>query len=108
LYVSELVEQVQQDSIVDPEQLRPPASACRLVRQRLAALDAETLSVLESASVIGAQFCLPRLALVAGRKPAALMPALDRAREAALVRCVGRSTTHFAFTQLLLHRTHVA
>jgi predicted ATPase len=104
LYLTELVDQVQQGAIVDPNRVMPPATATQLMRRQLAALAADTRSVLEAAALLGTEFCLPRLAAATGRSPAALMPALDQALEAGVVRGVAQSVTHFAFTHSLLRR----
>jgi len=82
-----------------------PLSIRAAIAQRLTNLSADEREVLAYAAVLGQRFDPTVLAVVMGRDPAALSPALRRARELNLIVDVGRDRLSCRFRHALTRQT---
>jgi tetratricopeptide (TPR) repeat protein len=106
LFVGELVRLLAHEgrltSMAPGAPLKIPASVREVIGRRLAHLSEECRKVLETSSVIGREFELGLVALVAGRPDQEILERLDEASRARVVADVSRRPGRFRFGHALI------
>jgi DNA-binding CsgD family transcriptional regulator len=106
LYVTELVDALARsralmaaDGRIEATGVRPPASLAAAIADRLEFMTAPAREVLRAAALLGADFSVSELAVVAGRRVNELIPVLD---EAILARVLLEDGAQLAFRHPLI------
>ena len=114
LYLIELLDALRRshdltaaDGVVDLTDDRSPGSLAAAITNRLDFLSPSTSEVIRAAALLGGDFSLSELAAVSGRRPADLLPAIDEAITAGVLRERGQALTfrHPLIRATLYHQT---